>query len=57
MRPPPAPPQDVEIVEHLARDRKTLVQLCQTLRPAMSRSAVCDASRFTRNVESVYRKL
>jgi predicted O-linked N-acetylglucosamine transferase (SPINDLY family) len=47
----------VEIVGQLARDRRTLVQLRRSLRPAMSRSAVCDASRFTRNVESVYRKL
>ena len=47
----------VRITTRLASDRSTLAELRASLRQRMSRSALCDAPRFARDVEDTYRVL
>lgn len=47
----------VRIAVELARDRETLASIRAGLREQMARSPLCDASRFTRELENTYHKL
>jgi protein O-GlcNAc transferase len=52
-----SPAEFVHIAATLASSLDRLRQLRSTLRPQMERSPLMDSSRFTRNLEAVYRQL
>jgi protein O-GlcNAc transferase len=49
--------QFVHIARHLAADLPRLTELRRTLRDRMLHSPLCDAPRFTRNMESAFRQM
>ncbi|MGA2441808.1 MAG: tetratricopeptide repeat protein [Tepidisphaeraceae bacterium] len=51
------PEQYVQIATDLAKDLPRLAELRRTLRARMQASALIDAPRFARNVESAYRRM
>ena len=52
-----APEQYVRIASSFADDLERLANLRQTLRARLQQSPLMDGSRFSRNLESVYRDL
>ncbi len=50
-------PDYVDRVVELASDRQRLMQLRQHIRPALQRSPLCDVPGFTRDLESLYRRM
>jgi protein O-GlcNAc transferase len=52
-----SPAKFVQIAAALARDLPRLSEMRRTLRPRMAVSPLCDARRFARNIEAVYRQI